>query len=147
VIFSAASRLRRLAADLAPLRSSRRFRLLFASRTVTLFGSQAADVALLVQARQLTGSAVAVGLLGAAELVPVVAFGMCGGSLADRLDRARLIRRCEAGLGCAVALLAVNASLPHPAVWPLFVLAAVTMALAAAAAAVARRLRAPARRP
>jgi MFS family permease len=131
MILSAASRLRRLGADLAPLRSSRRFRLLFASRTVTLFGSQAADVALLVQARQLTGSAVAVGLLGAAELVPLVAFGAWGGSLADRLDRARLIRRCEAGLGCAVALLAVNASLPHPAVWPLYVLAAATMALAA----------------
>jgi MFS family permease len=131
MILSAASRLRRLAADLAPLRSSRRFRLLFASRTVTLFGSQAADVALLVQARQLTGSAVLVGLLGAAELVPLVAFGAWGGSLADRLDRARLIRRCEAGLGCAVALLAVNASLPHPAVWPLYVLAAATMALAA----------------
>jgi MFS family permease len=126
-----AARLRRLAADLAPLRSSRRFRLLFASRTVTLFGSQAADVALLVQARQLTGSAVVVGLLGAAELVPLVAFGAWGGSLADRLDRARLIRRCESGLGCAVALLAVNASLPHPAVWPLYVLAAATMALAA----------------
>jgi MFS family permease len=131
MIFPAVSRLRRLAADLAPLRSSRRFRLLFASRTATLFGSQATEVALLVQARQLTGSTLIVGLLGAAELVPLVAFGMWGGSLADRLDRARLIRRCEAGLGCAAALLAVNASLPHPAVWPLYVLAAATMALAA----------------
>ncbi len=131
MIFPAASRLRRLAADLTPLRSSRPFRMLFASRTATLFGSQAAEVALLVQARQLTGSALAVGLLGAAELIPLVAFGAWGGSLADRLDRARLIRRCEAGLGCAVVLLAVNASLPHPAVWPLYLLAAATMALAA----------------
>jgi MFS family permease len=124
-------RLRRLVADIAPLRSSRDFRLLFASRTVTLFGSLATEVALLVQARQLTGSAAAVGLLGAVELVPLVAFGLYGGALADRLDRRRLIRWCEAGLGCCAALLVVNASLPHPRVWPLYLIAAAMMALAA----------------
>jgi hypothetical protein len=42
--------------DLAPLRSSRGFRLIFASRTVTALGAQASEVALLVQAKQLTGS-------------------------------------------------------------------------------------------
>jgi MFS family permease len=131
VSFGGARRLRRLMADIAPLRTSRDFRLLFASRTVTLFGSQATEVALLVQAKQLTGSAVAVGLLGAVELVPLVVFGLYGGALADRLDRRRLIRWCEAGLGCCAALLVVNASLPSPAVWPLYLIAAGLMALAA----------------
>src|SRR6516164_7727897 len=112
-------------------RTSRDFRLVFASRTVTLFGSQATEVALLVQARQLTGSAVAVGLLGAVELVPLVVFGLYGGALADRLDRRRLIRWCEAGLGGCAALLLINASLPRPMVWPLYLIAAVMMALAA----------------
>src|SRR6516164_10561243 len=112
-------------------RTSRDFRLVFASRTVTLFGSQATEVALLVQARQLTGSAVAVGLLGAVELVPLVVFGLWGGALADRLDRRRLIRWCEAGLGGCAALLLINASLPRPMVWPLYLIAAVMMALAA----------------
>ena len=123
--------LRDLVADIAPLRTSRDFRLVFASRTITLFGSQATEVALLVQARQLTGSAVAVGLLGAVELVPLVVFGLCGGALADRLDRRRLIRWCEAGLGGCAALLLINASLPRPMVWPLYLIAAVMMALAA----------------
>jgi MFS family permease len=123
--------MRRLGADLRPLRTSRDFRLVFTSRTVTLFGSQATEVALLVQARQLTGSALAVGLLGAAELVPLVVFGLYGGALADRVDRRRLIRCCEAGLGCCAAALVANASLPHPAVWPLYVVAASMMALAA----------------
>jgi MFS family permease len=118
-------------ADIAPLRTSRDFRLLFGSRTVTLFGSLATEVALLVQARQLTGSAVAVGLLGAVELVPLAVFGLYGGVLADRLDRRRLIRWCEAGLGCGAALLVANASLPHPQAWPLYVIAAVMIALAA----------------
>ena len=125
------ARMRGLGADLTPLRTSRGFRLVFASRTVTLFGSQATAVALLVQARELTGSAVAVGLLGVAELVPLVVFGLYGGALADRLDRRRLIRCCEAGLACCAAARAANASLPHPHVWPLYLLAACTMALAA----------------
>ena len=124
-------RLRRLAADLAPLRTSRDFRLVFASRTVTLLGSQAGEVALLVQARQLTGSAFAVGLLGAVELVPLVVFGLYGGALADRLDRRRLIRWCEAALGGCAVLLVINASLRHPLVWPLYLLACAMMAVTA----------------
>jgi MFS family permease len=123
--------LRDLVADITPLRTSRDFRLVFASRTVTMFGSQASEVALLVQARQITGSAVAVGLLGAVELVPLAVFGLYGGALADRLDRRRLIRWCEAGLGCCAALLVINASLPRPRAWPLYLIAAVMMALAA----------------
>jgi hypothetical protein len=38
--------------DLAPWRSSRAFRLLFTSRTVTALGTQASEVALLMQAEQ-----------------------------------------------------------------------------------------------
>ena len=94
--------------DVSPLRGSGRasFRILYASRSVTLLGTQATDVALLVQAKQLTGSAFAVGLLGVAELVPLVVFGLYGGVLADRLDRRRLLRWCEAGLGLLAAGLA-----------------------------------------
>ena len=125
------TRARGLHIDLRPFGTSRDFRVLFASRTITLAGSQAAEVALLVQARQLTGSAIDVGLLGAAELVPLVLFGLYGGMLADRLDRRLLARWPEAGLGAIAALLACNAALPRPAVWPLYALAAATMALAA----------------
>jgi MFS family permease len=117
--------------DFVPLRDSREFRLLFSSRTITLFGTNAGGVALLVQAKQLTGSAVAVGLLGIAELVPIVVFGLYGGLLADRFDRGRMLRWCEAGLGCLAGALVLNASLPHPAVWPLYALAAGMSAFAA----------------
>ena len=121
----------RLRADLTPLRTSRDFRLLYASRSVTGLGTDAAEVALLVQAKQLTGSTFAVGLLGAVELVPLVVFGLYGGVLADRLDRRRLIVACEAGLACCAALLMLNALAPHPAVWPLYLVAALMMAMAA----------------
>ena len=122
---------RRLRADLTPLRASRDFRLLYASRTVIALGTEAAEVALLVQARQLTGSTFAVGLLGAVELVPLVVFGLYGGVLADRFDRRRLIVACEAALGCCAALLMINALAAHPAVWPLYVVTGLMMAAAA----------------
>ena len=121
----------RLRADLTPLRTSRDFRLLYASRTVIALGTQATEVALLVQAKQLTGSTVAVGLLGAVELVPLVVFGLYGGVLADRFDRRRLILACEAALGCCAALLMLNALSAHPLVWPLYVVTGLMMAAAA----------------
>jgi MFS family permease len=121
-----------LAPDLTPLRGpgAGGFRAVFASRTVAYLGSQAAEVALLVQAQRLTGSPLVVGTLGLAELVPLVVFGLYGGVLADRLDRRALMRWCEPGLAACAVLLMVNALLPHPLLWPLYVIAALVMALA-----------------
>jgi len=117
--------------DLSPLREHSQFRLLWSSRTVTLLGTQVSQVALLVQARQLTGSPVLVGLLGAAEVVPLVIFGLYGGVLADRLDRRRLAVWTEAALALTATALTLNAAAPRPLLWPLYACAAVTMALAA----------------
>src|ERR1700739_2121320 len=121
----------RLKVDLAPLPSSPDFRAIYASRTITSLGTSATEVGLLVQARQLTQSTLAVGLLGAVEVVPLVIFGLYGGVLADRADRRRLMRWCEAGLGCCAILLTLNALAPRPALWPLYGVAAVMMSLAA----------------
>jgi MFS family permease len=118
--------------DTSPLRGpgARAFRAVFLSRTVVYLGSQAAEVALLVQAKQLTGSPLVVGTLGLAELVPLVVFGLYGGVLADRFDRRALMRWCEPGLALCALFLVVNAVLPHPLLWPLYVVAALMMALA-----------------
>jgi MFS family permease len=118
--------------DTSPLRGpgARGFRAVFLSRTVVYLGSQAAEVALLVQAKQLTGSPLVVGTLGLAELVPLVVFGLYGGVLADRFDRRALMRWCEPGLAVCALLLALNALLPHPLLWPLYVVAALMMAFA-----------------
>src|SRR5690242_15692694 len=77
----------------------------------------------------LTGSAVAVGAIGAVELVPLIVFGLYGGALADAVDKRRLIVWTEAGQGLLSAALLVDALLPRPAVWPLYLVAALSSAL------------------
>ncbi len=99
------------------------------SGLVTNFGSFLTFVAVPVQMKELTGSAAAVGAIGAVELVPLVVFGLYGGALADAWDKRRLIVWTELGMGLLSAALLVNALLPDPAVWPLYVIAALSSAL------------------
>ncbi|MFI7497416.1 MFS transporter [Streptomyces sp. NPDC049687] len=121
--------LRGLLPDLAPWRASRDFRRLWISGLISNFGSFLTFVAVPVQVKELTGSAAAVGAIGAVELVPLVVFGLYGGALADALDKRTLIVWTEAGQGLLSAALLVNALLPGPAVWPLYVVAALSAVL------------------
>ncbi len=123
-------KLKRLLPDLAPWRSSRDFRLMWTAGVVTNFGSFLTMVALPVQIKDITGSAVAVGAVGAVELVPLIVFGLYGGALADAVDRKTLIVAAEAAQGLLVVGLLANALAPHPAVWPLYAGAALSSALA-----------------
>lgn len=123
--------------DVRPLRESRDFRLLTAGNLITGLGTQASMVALPYQVFVLTGSAFLTGLLGAAELVPLIAASLFGGALADRFDRRRLLLACQLALVALAAALAFAAAGPPP-VWLVFVLAAAT----AGASAVERVTRA-----
>ncbi|MFD8986376.1 MFS transporter, partial [Streptomyces sp. NPDC059564] len=91
------TRLSSVLPDLSPWHSSRDFRLLFFQGTVTFFGSFMAMIALPLQIKHLTDSPLAVGAMGAVELVPLVVCGLYGGALADAVDRRRLILLTEAG--------------------------------------------------
>ncbi|MFE0424705.1 MFS transporter [Streptomyces sp. NPDC058953] len=116
--------------DLTPWRSSRDFRLLWIQGLITYFGSFMAMIALPLQIKDLTESPLAVGAMGAVELVPLMVFGLYGGALADAVDRRKLILWTEAGLGLLALILLVNALLPDPMLWPLYVVAAGVSALA-----------------
>ncbi|MET7711127.1 MFS transporter [Streptomyces sp. NPDC005407] len=124
-----ASKLSAILPDLSPWRSSRDFRLLWIQGLVTYFGSFMAMVALPLQIKDLTGSPLAVGVMGAVELVPLVVFGLYGGALADAVDRRKLILGTEAGLCLLAVILLVNALLPDPMLWPLYLVAAGVSAL------------------
>ncbi|MFJ8633681.1 MFS transporter [Streptomyces sp. NPDC093568] len=123
------SRLRAVLPDLTPWRASADFRRLWLAGLVSTFGSFLTFVALPVQIKELTGSAAAVGAIGAVELVPLIVFGLYGGALADALDKRKLIVWTEAGQAVLSAALLVNALLPSPAVWPLYIVAALSSAL------------------
>src|SRR5687767_1115811 len=123
-------RLIRLATiDISPLRRHRDFRLLTAGLAVSFFGSMVTYVAIPYQVYQLTGSSLAVGLLGAVELVPLLLTAFVGGALADAIDRRWMVRITELSLAGASGVLLMNALLPSPQLWLLFVVAALMAGL------------------
>jgi MFS family permease len=106
--------------DITPLRRHRDFRLLFAGRLVSFFGNMISSVALPFQAYQLTHSVFLVGLLELVAFGSVLAFAFLGGALADARDRRGMVLASEAALTVFSVILVVNAALPHPQVWVLF---------------------------
>lgn len=108
------SRLRRLAVDLTPLRTSRDFRLLWLGEVVSLTGSQIALVAVYVQVYELTGSVAAVGLVGLVQLVPLALAALAGGPLIDRHDRRRLLLFAQCGEAAAAGVLLAGALVGEP---------------------------------
>lgn len=120
-------RLRALAIDLGPLRRHRDFRLRTIASSVSGFGSVCTMVAVPIQIKQLTDSTVAVGLIGAAEFVPIIVVGLLGGAIADRFDRRVVVLWSElAALACTTILLG-NAFLGRPQLWPIYLVAALAV--------------------
>ncbi len=108
--------------DTTPLRESRDFRLLFVAGTVFYFGAMVSYVAIPYQLYTATGSNFAVGALGIVELVPLLAFGLYGGAIADHLDRRKVLVRTAAAQVVLTAALAVNAFAADVQVWLIYVL-------------------------
>jgi MFS family permease len=114
--------------DLTPLRRHRDFRWLYVAQTVSFLGTMVTSVALPYQMFQRTHSSLSVGLLGVAELLPLLTTAFIGGALADAWDRKRIVMMCHLGLGAGTGLMALNA-LREPPVWTLYVAAAWLSAL------------------
>lgn len=113
----------RLRMDFTPLRQSRDYRLLFFSGVITYLGSMITYVALPFQVAHITDSFLAVGLIGLVEIAPLIIFGLYGGSLADSIDRRIMVLTTEFSALILVAVLLVNALLPEPQLWVLYLIA------------------------
>jgi MFS family permease len=113
-----------LLADIGPLRKSVEFRRLWYGLTITSLGSQLTIVALAYQTYQLTHSTAMVGLVSLTGLGPVLVGSLVGGAVADAMDRRRLLMLTQFFLATGSAALAINALLPHPHLWVLFVASA-----------------------
>jgi MFS family permease len=116
--------MRRLAINLDALRASRDFRLLAIGQVVSGLGTQAALVAVPYQVFALTRSAGLVGLVGAAELGPMIVVSLLGGAVADRIDRRILLLAAQFATMLAAGTLALITFVGHPPVVGVFVLAA-----------------------
>ncbi|MFG2224735.1 MFS transporter [Streptomyces sp. NPDC048644] len=124
--------------DTRPLRSSRPFRDLWIGTSASQLGGQIATVAVLAQVWDLTGSPVGTGAIGLATGLPMVLFGLLGGTLADAVDRRAVVRATTTGQLLAAAGLCAQALMDNRNV--LLLLALVAMGSACGA------LGAPARR-
>lgn len=112
------------AVDLTPLRKYPDFRNLWASGLISYLGSMITYVAMPFQLKEITGSFLAVGILGVIELVPLIIFGLYGGVLADSVDRKKMIWATEAAAMVLVFALFANSYFWEPQVFVIYIVAA-----------------------
>ncbi|WP_245878752.1 MFS transporter [Streptosporangium subroseum] len=67
------------------------YRRLWAGQGVSFIGFQLTSVAVSAQIYDITKSSFWVGMLGPANLIPLIVFGLWGGAIADAVDRRRLL--------------------------------------------------------
>ncbi len=118
-----------LAIDFSPLKRYPDFRRLWLSGLISYFGSMFTYVALPFQVKQLTGSYLAVGLIGLVEIIPLVVFGLYGGVLADHMDRKRMIWATEFAALFLSTILLINSLLPSPKLAVIYIVAALFSAV------------------
>ncbi len=94
-------------------------------------GRQLVVVAVPFQVYEITGSTIAVGLLGLVQLVPLLGVSLIGGALADAIDRRRLLVLSQLVLVVTALGFLWNSLSDSPLVWPLFVLVAINAGVSA----------------
>jgi MFS family permease len=144
-------RVRGLFLDTAPLRLDPAYRMLWAGQVVNGIGTQITRIALPFQVYLLTRSTLAIAALTACQLVPLLLFSLGAGSVADAVDRRRLLRATQIGMACCSAALAGLALVPAPPLLAVLAIAFVSMSFSAfdqpARASSIPRLVAPRRLP
>ena len=109
----------------------RNFRLLWAGQLVSFSGSMMQSAAILWHVSLLVApeqKALALGLVGLVRVVPIVGFSLLSGVVADAVDRRRLMVVTQTGMALAAAALAYLTFRGLTAVWPVYLLAALSSA-------------------
>lgn len=121
----------KLLTDVTLLRDNPAFRRLWTGSMLSATGGAMTNFALPLQAWNDTHSTAAVGGLGVAVFVPLLLIAMPGGSLADRVDRRRLVLAVTVTQIAASGILFAQALAGLRSVWLLYALQAVCSALIA----------------
>ncbi|MGH2812931.1 MAG: MFS transporter, partial [Actinomycetota bacterium] len=121
--------LRKVAPDLSPLRESRSYRLLWFGQLVSVSGSQLRHVVVAYHVFVLTDSPLAVGMIGAFQAGPLIAFSLWGGVFADAVDRRKLLLFTQTGLIAVMSGLALGTQLGVANLWFIYILTAMASVL------------------
>lgn len=109
----------------------RDFRLLWLGMLASQSGSMMQTAAILWHVYALTGSPLALGVVGLVRVIPIIVFSMISGVAADRFDRRKMMLFAQTGMAfCAVGL-GLVAFFHVQSVWPIYVLAALSSSFAA----------------
>jgi MFS family permease len=111
--------------DIEPLRASRDFRLLWLGQLISQAGTALRLVAVPYQIYLLTGSSLAVGLLGLFSAIPLISLSLWGGVIADRVDRRRMLLATNTCLALTSVALALSTQAGIATVPVLYLLTAI----------------------
>ena len=124
----------RLLTDVTPLREHPAFRRLWLGTMLSRTGSAMTSFAVTLQVYDLTRSPAAVGGLGVAMFLPLLLITLPGGTLADRVDRRRLVLAVTVGQIALSAALFALAAFGGASLWSLYALVAIGAAFSAVSA-------------
>lgn len=93
--------------DFSPLKESVPYRAMWLGQLISLLGSNMRLVAVAWQVFDLTGSTVAVGMVGLVEVIPLITVSIVGGTFVDTGDRRKLIAVAQVALMICSGLLAI----------------------------------------
>ena len=124
----------RLLTDVTPLREHPAFRRLWLGTMLSRTGSAMTTFAITLQVYDLTRSPAAVGGIGVATFVPLMLITLPGGTLADRVDRRRLVLAVAAGQMALSAVLFALTAFGGASLWSLYALVAIGAAFSAVSA-------------
>jgi MFS family permease len=128
----------KLLTDLAPLRSNPVFRRLWIGTTLSQVGGSMTTYAVSLQVWDTTHSTAATGAIGVVTLVPMLLIALPGGSIADAVDRRKLVLVMTACSAVVSGALFLQALAGLRWLWFVYVLVAISSAIGA--------INAPARR-
>ncbi len=109
----------------------RNFRLYWLGQAISNIGNWMQVVALGWFILQLTGSPIALGMLGLAQFLPVLLLSLAGGILADRFLRLHLLMVTQSAAMALAFILTILTLMGKPPLWSLLLIAALSAAITA----------------
>jgi len=106
----------------------RDFRLLWSGQVVSVIGSQMQSAAINWHIYLLTGSPLALGIVGACRAIPIIVCSLAGGVIADVVDRRRLMVVTQSVMLLCSATLALITFSGLTKIWPILLLTAIASA-------------------